>query len=181
MRTIQRGTKRSNSLVTAWSGWRLGPALPRYTHGNNLAPYFLQVISKDLHVLRPRSPGIQNKELIWNVKIVPKPRGRAVAFWEWRSLPRCFHRGSGSCWSKGLGGWGKEGLVALWRHTPTCCWLDSVMLPWCGGLGTPPAPGADRCPRFHKTGTRLPSTQERGGLMNSLDQAGEEILWKLME
>ena len=153
MRTIQRGTKRSNSLVTAWSGWRLGPALPRYTHRNNLAPYFLQVISKYLHVLRPRSPGIQKKELIWNVKIVPKPRRRAVASWEWRSLPRCFHRGSGSCWSKGLGwGAGKEGLVALWRHTPTCCWLGSVMLPWCGGLGTPPAPGADRCPRFHKTG-----------------------------
>ena len=158
-RTIQRGTKRSKSLATGWSGWRLGPAIPRYTHRNNLAPYFLQVISKHLHVLRPRSPGIQNKELIWNVKIVPKPKGRAVASWEGRSLPSCFHRRPGCCWSKELVG-GKEGLVALQRHTPTCCWLASVMLPWCGGLGTPPAPGADRCQVPQNWGTQLPPTQE---------------------
>lgn len=57
-------TARGASSGVAGCVGKDGPAASRLTHRDNLAPDILQVTSKDLHVLRARSAGIQNKQLV---------------------------------------------------------------------------------------------------------------------
>lgn len=78
------------------------------------------------------------------------------------------------------GGQGRAGGLAETHPHLLLAGLCNVTLVW-----RPGDTARSRCRQVPQVpqnwGTQLPSTQERGGLMNSLDQAGEEILWKLME